>query len=247
MKRLVWTFSPINARPPSRAREVAERIRLRTLILLGGLAVGTAYLGRTFGLRDPIYLTSEVTLLLAILIVTHSVLPFIHRQEQGAAGEELVGRLLEDLKRSGYLVFHDVDLGRGNVDHVLIGPGGVFSVETKSHPGPIAVRRIHGAVFEQVRGQQQLLERAVGERVQTLLVYSQAWVDRPFARRRGVVVLPARLLPQYVASRQPVLGEAEVRRFAQRLRRAAGQPRRRRWRLRDRSLFFPPGLHPRAR
>src|SRR5579875_53545 len=244
-----WRFAPIERRkpPPSHARQTAERLRLRTLLLLGGLAVGTAYLGRTLGLRDPIYLTSEVTLLLAILVVTNSVLPFLHRQEQGAVGEEQVGALLEGLRGRGYQVFHNLDLGRGNIDHLLIGPGGVFAIETKSHPGPISVRRIHGAVFEQVRNQQKRIERVVGEAVQPLLVYSQAWVDRPLARRRGVVVVPARLLDHYIDARKPVLGEAEIARFSTRLQQAATRPRPRRWRLRDRSLFFPAGAHPRAR
>jgi len=234
-------------RPAGHALQNVERLRLRTLVLLGGLAVGTAYLGRTFGLQDPIYLTSEVTLLLAILIVTHTVLPLLHRHEQGARGEQEVGVLLEGLRDKGYEVLHDLDLGRGNIDHLLIGPTGIFTVETKSHPGPIAVRRIHGAVLDQVLAQQQLVERITGEEVTPLLVYSRAWVDRPFARRRGVTVVPARMVEQLLTRGDRVLSPAEVARAKGRVLRVeqASRSSLRRRRLRDRSLFLPPGIGPR--
>ena len=45
-------------------------------------------------------------------------------------------------------MIHDASLGRGNVDHILIGPAGVFTIETKSHPGPVRVSRVHGATLE---------------------------------------------------------------------------------------------------
>jgi hypothetical protein len=189
-------------RAGAHARATVERLRLRTLVLLGGLAVGTAYIGRTFGLHDPIYLTSEITLLLAILIVTHSIIPLVERHERGATGEETVGALLDGLQGLGWRVLHDLSFGNGNVDHLLIGPGGVFTVETKSHPGPIAVRSIHGGTLEQARAEQRALERITGEEVEALLVYSRAWVDRPLARRRGVRVLPASMLLRYLAGRE---------------------------------------------
>lgn len=51
-------------------------------------------------------------------------------------GERAVGQLLDTLRADGYQVFHDV-LGKDfNLDHVLIGPGGVFTVETKTWSKP---------------------------------------------------------------------------------------------------------------
>ena len=41
-----------------------------------------------------------------------------------------------------------------------------------------------------------------GIEVEPLLVFSRAWVDRPLARRKGVRVLPARMLAGYL-ERQP--------------------------------------------
>ena len=97
-------------------------------------------------------------------------------------------------------MIHDASLGRGNVDHILIGPAGVFTVETKSHPGPVRVGRVHGATLGQAQAQRQAIERVTGLEAEPLIVYSRAWVDRPLARRKGVRVLPARMLLGYLAS-----------------------------------------------
>ncbi len=55
----------------------------------------------------------------------------------GAEGEVKVGRELERLHKEGFYVFHDWDSGKGNVDHFVIGPQGVFVVETKAYSGEI--------------------------------------------------------------------------------------------------------------
>ncbi len=55
----------------------------------------------------------------------------------GAEGEETIGAKLEKLIKHGWYVLHSVPVGaRGSdIDHVVIGPGGVFTVNTKKHPG----------------------------------------------------------------------------------------------------------------
>ena len=55
---------------------------------------------------------------------------------RGYLGEARVGRVLEALP-SPWRVFHDVDLGGENADHVVVGPAGVFNVEVKNYTGLI--------------------------------------------------------------------------------------------------------------
>ena len=63
-------------------------------------------------------------------------LPKLRALRQAAEGEQAVGQFLERLREGGFHVFHDV-IGAGfNVDHVLIGPAGVFTVETKTSSKP---------------------------------------------------------------------------------------------------------------
>ncbi|WP_267246277.1 nuclease-related domain-containing protein [Streptomyces sp. PR69] len=54
----------------------------------------------------------------------------------GLVAEKRVGVELERLGRQGWRVLHSVPLPRNvDIDHLLIGPGGVFSINTKNHPG----------------------------------------------------------------------------------------------------------------
>lgn len=174
------------------------RLRLRTLVALGVLAVVTTALGRSFGLHSQLFVGSELALLATMFVVLRYVVPLVERRDRGATGEEHVGGLLERLDGRVWSVIHDASFGHGNVDHIVCGPGGLFTVETKSHPGPIKVRTIHGRVLRQAQDERETIERLTGERVEPLLVFSRAWVDKPLARRRGVRVLPARMLLSYL-------------------------------------------------
>ncbi len=224
---------PIARAPGQYTRAIVQRLRMRTLLTLGALAVATTVMGRHFGWQDPRFLGAEVALLAAIFTVSRYVLPLVERHDRGATGEEQVGALLDGLQRRGWRAIHDVSLGRGNVNHILIGPGGIFTVETKSHAGPVRVARVHGAVLSQAQAQRRAIERVTGAHVEALLVYSRAWVDRPLSRRRGVRIVPARMLLGYL-DRQPARLEAkEVRDACERLARAAhaAAPGARRWHL----------------
>ena len=55
---------------------------------------------------------------------------------KGARGEEHVAGLLASLP-AGYHVFHDFVAGGHHVDHVVAGPTGIFSIETKSWHGSV--------------------------------------------------------------------------------------------------------------
>jgi hypothetical protein len=56
---------------------------------------------------------------------------------RGAAGERRTARLLGPLERQGWVVLHDLAVpgSRANVDHLVIGPGGVFVIDSKLYRG----------------------------------------------------------------------------------------------------------------
>lgn len=54
----------------------------------------------------------------------------------GFMGERVVGEHLNQLLSSGYHVFHDIPFENYNIDHVIVGPTGVFAVETKTRRKP---------------------------------------------------------------------------------------------------------------
>ena len=220
--------------PGQYARDMVLRLRLRTLVSLGVLAVVTALAGREFGLTDHRFLGSEVVLLVGMFVTLRYVLPLVERWDRGAQGEEEVGALLDDLARSradsGWRVVHDASFGRGNVDHILIGSAGVFAVETKSQPGQVRVGRMHGSMLRQADAEARAVEAIVEVRVEPLIVFSRAWVDRPLARRKGVRVLPARMLTGFLRKQQPVLSAEQIttarRRLAEALEAQGARDRR---------------------
>jgi hypothetical protein len=54
----------------------------------------------------------------------------------GYFGERIVAEALEPLKAQGFRVFHDIPCGEAkspfNIDHIVVGPSGVFAIETKT-------------------------------------------------------------------------------------------------------------------
>lgn len=102
--------------------------------LLAALEWWRSYLNRP---PNPVFFTIVAVLLVGFFTWrVWKIRPRIRALRQGIEGEKAVGQFLERLRESGYQVFHDL-IGSGfNVDHVLIGPAGVFTVETKTWSKP---------------------------------------------------------------------------------------------------------------
>jgi hypothetical protein len=64
----------------------------------------------------------------------------IEQWRQGAEGERRTAKALRKLRRRGWHVVHDLADGRANRDHVVVGPGGVFLLDTKSPGGRVTVK-----------------------------------------------------------------------------------------------------------
>lgn len=81
---------------------------------------------------------------IALILLSIPVIRKIRRERKqvqqlrlGLRGERAVGQLLQDaLLPKGYRVFHDISVDDFNIDHALIGPGGVFAIETKTNRKP---------------------------------------------------------------------------------------------------------------
>src|SRR5581483_9474581 len=67
--------------PGQHARASVLRLRLRTLVTLGVLAVATAALGRIFGLHDLRFLFAELALLASMFVISRYVLPLVDRRD----------------------------------------------------------------------------------------------------------------------------------------------------------------------
>lgn len=103
------------------------------------LGVFTAGFSVAFFMVHPM---TAATLLVASLVwMIWSLVLGLRRVERffkGARGEERVSEILKTLPDS-YHVFNDFVACGKHVDHVVVGPGGVFSVETKFWRGRVTV------------------------------------------------------------------------------------------------------------
>jgi Nuclease-related domain len=122
-----------------------------------------------------------------------------------------VGGILDGVAAHGWLTVHDASTGRGNIDHIAIGPGGVLTIETKSRHGRISPSRIRQRWLAQAYAERRCLEGLAGVHVDCLLVLSDAYiVGKAVSRRRGVLILPARMLAGHLIRRTPVLTPVQV-------------------------------------
>jgi hypothetical protein len=120
----------------------------------------------------------------------------------GADGEETVGARLEKLRKHGWHVLHAVPVGErdSDIDHVVIGHGGVYTLNTKNHKGK-SVRVGRHAVW--VDGHQQPYlrnSRFEADRASRLL--SQACGFAVIARA-ALVFLTGTLIPDVTIKQQP--------------------------------------------
>jgi hypothetical protein len=193
-------------------------------LLIVAVALAALPLAILLGLPGEALILLEVGAIVAFLAVGETVDRDIGRWRRGAEGEEVVGRILEEMSAGGWHVIHDVTFGRGNIDHIAIGPGGVFAVETKSHGGRLSVDRLDPKMLSQAYAEKKTLETVSGLEVRPLLVFSRAYLlERPPVQRQGVTILPARMLPHFFSRQRPTMSPQEARQVHDRLAVAVGQ------------------------
>ncbi len=130
----------------------------------------------------------------------------VHTDERawrvGADGEEAVGARLEKLRGNGWYLLHSVPVGKNDsdIDHVAIGPGGVFTLNTKNHPGgKIWVAKYHMRVNGQVV---PYLRNANHEAARASKLLTKA-AGFEVSVRSCVVVLTGTLIPEVNIKQMP--------------------------------------------
>jgi hypothetical protein len=125
--------------------------------------------------------------------------------QRGAHGERHTARLLRRLTRSGFVVLHDLAVpgSPGNVDHLVIGPSGVFVIDSKQWTGNVH-QSADGLVWhnhyqldrtlETVRWEAETVGRLLGTRAAALVCVHGAHVQGGGLHAQGVAIVPAHLL-----------------------------------------------------
>ncbi len=148
----------------------------------------------------------------------------------GRKGEIVVGQCLEELRAQGYAVLHDITGNDFNVDHILVGPAGVFAVETKTRTKPTdhdaqvvydgQTITVDGFTPErdpvkQVKAEadfvRDLIESATGKRLDVRpVVLFPGWYTK-FDGPKDIWVLNPKLLVGYLRNERRSLSDEDVR------------------------------------
>jgi hypothetical protein len=101
-----------------------------------GIGVGGAVLGRLLAPRFGL-VVGMLAAMAAGWGLRFRASPDAIAWRRGAAGERRTARLLDPLERQGWAVLHDLAVpgSRANIDHLVIGPGGVFVIDSKQYRG----------------------------------------------------------------------------------------------------------------
>lgn len=100
-----------------------------------------------FGTSKPSTTILILTLILGIGFTVYCLIKLLkglnlrRSYQLGYEGEIAVGQELNQLMRDGYYVYHDFPDGKFNIDHIIVGPSGVFAVETKARSKPTSKDR----------------------------------------------------------------------------------------------------------
>ncbi|HZA80106.1 MAG TPA: nuclease-related domain-containing protein, partial [Actinomycetes bacterium] len=144
--------------------------------------------------------------------------------QRGARGERRTARLLERLGRDGYVVFHDLAMpgSPANIDHLVVGPSGVFVVDSKQWTGQVH-QSADGLVWHNhyrldralatIRWKALTLGQVLGIPVAPLLCVHHAHVQGGGLRVQGVAIVPATLLRSALGY-DHVLSEIDVELYA---------------------------------
>ena len=184
------------------ARAATRRYLLRAAVALAILAFVPVVAGVVAGFHNLAIVPIELAAIASMFVLDRVVTPIIGRWHRGALGEEYVGTIIDGLRPEGWLAIHDAATGRGNIDHILVGPGGLFTVETKSHRGRIDPMLVDSRFLKQAYAEGKVVERITSLAVEPLLVFSHAYLcGRAVSSRDGVTILPARMLRRHLAAR----------------------------------------------
>ena len=244
--------SPLKSKPlrtpgqscEERRHQIYESKLEAPVVMAAGMTVIALYefVSWRFGLpREPVAFAVTAFGALAFLALrVRRYVPEIRQLKLAADGEKAVGQFLERLRTEGYDVFHDVPADGFNVDHVVVGPTGVYSIETKTWRKPRRGKAqvnfdgerldVNGYIpdrdpVSQARAQASWLAREIeastGRRipVRPVILFPGWWIESPEGAMRDIWVLEPKALPKFLERQSTRLDQEELRLVAYHLSR----------------------------
>jgi len=133
-----------------RRRRVRGRLAFCTGLLVVGIVV-PLHVAAAFD-RSALYWAGLATGAVMTMILRFRESPpgYIEPWQLGAWGEQATAKALRPLQSEGWTLLHDrrIGLRRGNIDHLLVGPAGVFLLDSKRWSG---ITTVHAGVASVTR------------------------------------------------------------------------------------------------
>jgi hypothetical protein len=211
------------------ARTLPLRVAATVLAGLGGLLVAIVA-----GLPLPASLLATMVTAAAVWWrLRFRPSPETQAWRRGADGERHLARLLEPLAKQGWGVEHDLPVrgAKANLNHVVIGPPGIFAIDVRHYRGRLRLSRDgllwHGRTFllptlSATRSKADRLQDRVGApdiAVVPIVAVLGGMVPGGQVTSMGVTVVPARRLPGLLRSLPPTLTPQRSREVAAQMNR----------------------------
>lgn len=238
------TKSPINDKPlrlpgqsleEERRRLIEDKIETPLMLAVFFMAFAAMEWWRYIWKQPPNPIVISVVAVLVMGFALWRIWrarPKLRAIKQGIEGEKAVGQYLERLRENGYHVFHDL-IGTGfNVDHVLIGPAGVFTIETKTWSKPtrgearirfdgeqltVAGREPERNPLVQARAQSAWLKGLLAESTGRpfdsfpVVVFPGWFVEQSNSTLRNIWVLEPKALPKFLENAPQRLASEDIK------------------------------------
>jgi hypothetical protein len=159
------------------------------------------------------------------------VAPETRAWRRGAAGEHRTARLLNPLERRSWAVLHDLAIpgSPANIDHLVIGPGGVPVIDSKQYRGQLRVDRYEMAwhsrhllvsTLRKVRWAANQADDVLGiADIMVAAIVALHGAGVPWdVQADGVTIVPARKVADLLQALPPTLGPERVAWLADRAR-----------------------------
>ena len=218
-----------------RRRRRDARGRRRALPFVAAIVVVTGVAGSIAAERAFPGHGTTLGVLLAIVVGLKLAVELAPRSSttafaKGADGEVAVAKVLDGIADHGWTALHDRLLPRGpQLDHLVVGPGGVLTVDAKRYSGKLIARR-DGTIRIAGRNQSALLRQAnkqstaitdhlarhgvAGASSTPVLCFVGTQLPKRHLVIGDVHIVTRRGLKRLLTSAPPVLDEATVARVA---------------------------------
>lgn len=179
----------------------------------------------------PVWIILSLFILLILLRIKYQYKK-IQDMRLGLDGELATAEELNQLMHYGCYVFHDFPGDHFNIDHVVIGPAGVFTIETKTRSKPVGKGKQGATVFfkdsqlifpnfqesksiqqakEQSKCLSDFIRKSVGKSVPVNAVLAlPGWMVERQMNDGNIMVINPKEIIKYVTAKKIVLDEQTI-------------------------------------